>query len=92
MRFWSFQILFIAVPAIFYYMFAGSQLNYVKLLEEAEKKRRDAEDKRTKLKYMIAKYETEESEIGGGGGLGGSGRASGSGSARGSEVLEKRTD
>ena len=83
MRFWSFQILFIAIPAVFYYMFAGSQLNYVKLLEDAEKRRNDAESKRNNLKQKIAKYETEESEIG---------NNSVRNSDENSTILEKRTE
>ena len=64
-------------------MFAGSQLNYVKLLEDAEKRRNDAETKRNNLKHKIAKYETEESEIG---------NNSVRNSDENSSILEKRTE
>lgn len=38
MRFWSFQILFISIPAFVFYVFAGKQVDSVHRLENAQKK------------------------------------------------------
>jgi len=38
MRFWAFQILFVATPPLFFYLYAGVQTGKVKQLEEEKKK------------------------------------------------------
>lgn len=37
MRFWAFQILFVSTPAMFFYMYAGTQTGRVKKLEQEKK-------------------------------------------------------
>jgi len=38
MRFWAFQLLFVATPCLFFHMYAGKETGAVKLLEEAQEK------------------------------------------------------
>jgi len=40
MRFWAFQLLFVATPCLFFHMYAGKETGAVKLLEEAEEKQK----------------------------------------------------
>ena len=65
MRFWSFQILFASIPAIFFYMYAGSQQSNVRKLEDAEQRRRLNDDLRIKAKaeYDVISAETSDNDI-----------------------------
>lgn len=45
MRFWAFQLLFVATPVLFFHMFAGKETGEVKLLEDAEARHKKESDK-----------------------------------------------
>jgi len=45
MRFWAFQLLFVATPVLFFHMYAGKETGEVKLLEEAEEKQKKEQAK-----------------------------------------------
>lgn len=64
MRFWAFQLLFVATPVLFFHMYAGKETGEVKLLEEAEKKQKQEQESIEKKRNELGTIEEDETDFG----------------------------